>query len=281
MTLSTYKKYSGMFELFKVKDYRINIIEPGTTIKSIENLKLRNYEELDIKVIQAKHFDIVSDISSVGFAIRLNNHFIIYTGDSGVNEDVVKIYKDLRTNYIDDNKKKTDDTKVILLSHLGGFKEYERQITEKNYDHYYTNHLGRIGIAKLVEILNPDYCLISEYGEEFKGYRIKIAEIFDTVYKNTKFIPCDIGLKIFLERKEIKTFGINEISFKSKDECNCNEKEYGEQIEKDIFSLDDIKSVLLNADSSIHYYNKSNVSLNDLTVYLALKNDFLKMKSLY
>jgi hypothetical protein len=98
-----------------------------------------------------------------------------------------------------------DDTEIVLLARLGGFKEQESGYLiasdnkEKN-NAFYKNHLGRLGLASMCEILEPDLCLICEFGEEFKGNRSTIADIFNLVFsesgKQTKFIPEEIGVVI-------------------------------------------------------------------------------------
>jgi len=91
--------------------------------------------------------------------------------------------------------------KVVLITNLGGFLESEKFYSvlapeEENNDHYYKYHLGRIRLAKIVDILEPDICIISEFGEEFIGHRVDIAKAFNKVYKKSKtvFLPADIGL---------------------------------------------------------------------------------------
>ena len=80
--------------------------------------------------------------------------------------------------------------KIVLIAHLGGFKDHENDYagyllendTNGQQKSYYENHLGRIGLAKAFETINPEFCLISEFGEEFKSRRQEIAEIYNNAF---------------------------------------------------------------------------------------------------
>ena len=66
MPQSILKKYSGLFELFYRVDYRLHIIE-----KDMRNIELRSGCKFKMDVIAAKHFDVISDNSSVGIVYTL------------------------------------------------------------------------------------------------------------------------------------------------------------------------------------------------------------------
>ncbi len=94
--------------------------------------------------------------------------------------------------------------------------------------------------------MKPDVCLISEFGEEMKGHRIEIANIYTEAFKQTKavkntiFLPADIGAKVDLEKHQIKA--INKIS---EDEQKCTQEWVNPKR---------VKCFLMKKDSSIHYY---------------------------
>lgn len=198
VTASVFKKYIGLFQLRNTMDYRVHVIEKGSEIKLADNFSF--------EVIAAKHDDIVSNRHSVGFLLKVKDKVVVYTGDTGWDTDIEEQYEEL--------SKRFRSEKIILLAHIGGFKLYERRYISKDYftsdkesKLYYENHLGRLGLAKLVDKIQPSICIISEFGEEFRGSRVKVANIFDSAFSNKyAFIPADIGLKVNLENFHVKSF---------------------------------------------------------------------------
>jgi len=189
MTSSVFKKYAGLFDLCSHAYYNVYFLERDSVIPI--GTKSR------VKVLRAKHFDTISDVKSCGFLIEYYDKAIIYTGDTGWDSDaIIQQYNNIK-NY----KYK------LLIAHIGGFKEYEWNYIRRQGDKtYYTNHLGRLGLVELNQALQPNVCLISEFGEEFKDFRRKIAGAFSEVFKNDKitYIPADIGLKFDLRFEKIK-----------------------------------------------------------------------------
>lgn len=82
---------------------------------------------------------------------------MIYTGDTGFH-GMSEVYENIKKEYA--NKK------IALIANIGGFKRAKVSYKKNNNieNCYYFNHLGRIGLAKLVEVLQPDLCIISEFG---------------------------------------------------------------------------------------------------------------------
>ncbi|MDD3174451.1 MAG: tetratricopeptide repeat protein [Herbinix sp.] len=151
-----------------------------------------------------------------GFVLSRDKIALVYTSDTGFNYEIMKKYKEL--------KQKLEDQEIILIAHLGGFEQKENTINtqiaqninkntseQKFYTNifnksFYESHLGRLGLVEACIQLKPALCIISEFGEEFKGLRKDIADVFnktfeDTEYINTVFLPGDFGLNI--------KFGIN------------------------------------------------------------------------
>ena len=156
LTAGVFMKYSGLFNLHETSNYNIHIIESGISQKILNKIK--------IEVISAKHNDILSDRHSVGFIIHFNESVIIYTGDTGWDRIIENQYINI--------SKKLKAKKILLIAHLGGFKEYEENFfPNQDYSFFYKNHLGRLGLIKINEIMKPYICLISEFGEELKGSR--------------------------------------------------------------------------------------------------------------
>ncbi len=183
ITSGTFKKFASFFALKKSINYKVIIIDAEIT-NTIE------IDGLRINVIRASHDDIMSDNSSVGFCFEYGEFALVYSGDTGILE-IEEFYENLKT--------KLNNKKIALLANIGGFKDSEKMYyngAPNKKEIFYKNHLGRLGVARLVEILSPSLCIISEFGEEFSGYRIEIAKIFQEIYKDTVFLPADIGLKL-------------------------------------------------------------------------------------
>jgi ribonuclease BN (tRNA processing enzyme) len=262
MTASTHKKYAAMLDLKRKSHYDLKIINAGDVIE-LKDPNGRNNDsyakDIYIKAIRAKHDDIQSDRDSVGFVIedKSKKFVIVYTGDTGYNKEIDNEYRNLR--------KDLENKKVFLLAHLGGFKRYETpiygQTLKENERYFYKNHLGRLGMAKLIEALQPNLCAISEFGEEFsKQLRIELTKMFGDVYNDTVFLAACIGLCV-------NTDG-NVRAITKLDEDNQRVEQY---------TFISPKNVLMHerqADSSLHYYDKE--QLKEACVQQVLYQQFLK-----
>lgn len=200
MSLSVFKKYSGSLELGEKQYYQVHIVEPGNEMKLGSDDRAPS-----VKVLASKHDDIISDRDSLGFCFNGKNCRLIYTGDTGWNRKMMRQYTEL-------HEINTPEKYTVLLAHLGGFKDCEYEyLKDEESDCNYKNHLGRIGLTEINRCLRPDICVISEFGEEMRGGRIKIANEFQKMFKKCKeeigkeikFIPADIGLKFYMERKKL------------------------------------------------------------------------------
>lgn len=128
---------------------------------------------------------------------------------------------------------------------MGGFKEYENKyvIPEKRSEAFYRNHLGRLGMARLIQVLKPNICFISEFGEELRRHREELAEIYGRAFVNTLFFPADIGLEYDLNKQKIKA--IIGLDFEKNDYF------------QELTDPAKIKTCLLRKDFSLHYYDGS------------------------
>jgi hypothetical protein len=252
LTKSTCKKYTGMLELNSKSDYEYHIIEAGD-LKEIHDKQDNRVVTFD--VIKAKHDDVISDKDSVGFVFHLDGCIFIYTGDTGWSEDIEKQYKQI--------KERCQGKEIILLAHIGGFEENEKNYVrdKKNQGAFYENHLGRLGLVKICEVLKPKICLISEFGEEIGNFRIKIAEIFTGAFKNKiVFLPADIGLEYDFTKKKIRAI--------TRIEDN-KEPQLG-----DLIDAENVEVCLLKKDSSLHYFSKgADFTESDLIQVLIEKYD--------
>ena len=233
MSESTYKKYSPMLNLHKSSNYDIIIIRASDTLPIICPNSSTENPYLEITAISAKHDDLISNRDSLGFIISYKDFVLFYTGDTGFDTDIAEKYKAAKDKYKDKN--------IVLLAHIGGFKEYERKFNfsqgiKENKNFFYKNHLGRLGLAKLIEAVEPKICIISEFGEEFRKTRRDLTKIYSDVYTDTFFIPADIGLRITDK---------NMIRLIDKKDFTKNYYDYKETLvcERQI-------------DASLHYYKK-------------------------
>jgi hypothetical protein len=229
ITKSVFIKYAGLFELYSKSYYNIHIIEKNNDYEIAKNLSCY--------VIEAKHDDLISDRDSVGFLLSFNNTSLIYTGDTGWSKAIRKQYKMV--------KSKCKNHYKLLVAHIGGFDEIEdsyfgaKLIERKEY--LYKNHLGRIGLTRINELLKPDVCIISEFGEEFKGHREELTKIYQEAFENNiTFLPADIGLKFNLEKNQFEV-----ITAIDADDGVYN---YG------LAEPKDVRTCVLNNDQSLHYY---------------------------
>ncbi|MDR3217072.1 MAG: tetratricopeptide repeat protein [Clostridiaceae bacterium] len=196
LSYGTFKKYSSFFNLNKASNYKIVCVDD-------EFYKEFKIDDMNVRLIKAKHNDLMSDAACLGFCFEYGSSVLIYTGDTGFSKEMKKYY----ANLLEEHYK---DKTIALVANIGGFKESEINYNASFMDDqrndqkddpmekiYYKNHLGRLGVAKLVETLKPQICIISEFGEEFNNNcRIEIADIFNKTYSETKFLPADIGLLI-------------------------------------------------------------------------------------
>lgn len=202
-----YRKYKGMLDSMDNFQHHEDQSVLENLLKSKKEIHLtemsfddcvRITDSVSIRAIRAFHKDLISECESLGFVIETTNTALVYTGDtawcSSCNETLQEQYNSLYQQY-------KYNKRIVLLAHLGGFKDYENNyliplnITSRVY---YDNHLGRLGLAKLIESLKPDICLISEFGEEFNGIRIELSQIFTNVFCQTVCLPTDIGLHLIL-----------------------------------------------------------------------------------
>jgi len=242
MSVSTYKKYLAILNLNSDADYDVIIIKADDELPLTYPNPGKKFEKAivhpKITAIGAKHFDTISDKDSLGFVVDCKDFVLVYTGDTGFDMRIKEQYDKIYEKYKNRN--------IILLAHLGGFKEYERSYDttkdiEGNKDKFYKYHLGRFGLAKVVEILKPKICIISEFGEEFRDTRIELTNIYQEVYQDTTyFIPADIGLHIN-EKLKVK------LIYTYDNTTNTYASNFFDYTKLDICEL--------GVDNSLHYYN--------------------------
>ncbi len=207
-----YLKYSGMLNHNKNFQVHLSDLEYNS-IKNMDKeiylMQLDKGEKVSINgsavihAIMAIHTDLFDNCACLGYTIETDDLIFVYTGDTSWCD---KDGNTLEAQYKEIVQRKKPTQKIILLAHLGGFKEQENNYIINSKDDknvYYENHLGRLGLVKIVSSLQPDICLISEFGEEFNGLRVEISNIFNKAFKETLFFPADIGLHMVFSSTEV------------------------------------------------------------------------------
>jgi hypothetical protein len=112
----------------------------------------------------------------------------------------------------------------LMVAHLGSIKItefdyvdpiYENNETERNKKCFYKQHLGLLGITKLLDMTKPELTIISEFGEELKEKRSDIVHIIGDVL-GLNCLEGDIGVYIKLDDLSIRNLKNDLAEFKSK-----------------------------------------------------------------
>lgn len=196
LNLGTFKKYSGYLDLRDDKNIgTITILMPD------RKYSFPNYG-ITIFTTRAKHDEILDVKYSLSFVIYVKNVAgkkfakIGFTCDTGWDFE--------NENYFQEKFLKHEPE--LIIAHLGSikpneFKYLKARTEKKRNDCFYPNHLGLLGMAKLIEYSqdkNVSLVILSEFGEELKKYRKLIAEKFNEIFS----IPClpgDVGLYVRLK----------------------------------------------------------------------------------
>lgn len=169
------------------------IIKPSETIHINQNLK--------IIVTKAFHRDLIEEESSIGLKLVFmceNNELSIWiTGDTGYKP---KLLEGFSEGEIDVLIPHLGSIEYDLLSKSEIFSEFIEDILSNRLDNYFfQNHLGILGILRIIEELKPKSVVITEWGEELRGQRIQLSNLINEIVVFSKIIPGDIGMKILLK----------------------------------------------------------------------------------
>jgi hypothetical protein len=191
------RKYSGLFDLRDPKYRRIETLCP--TEKDLAQ-KIRVNDKTLLTVLPANHDDVVTYCSAVGLAFELTLDDgkikkIVFTSDTGLYP--ASFNKDGKIDYEKEcpdtpklnrskgkalfeqypEKFKTPD---LLVSHLGSIKETEfpessSSAANKEEHKFYPNHLGLLGTAVMLYMLNPRAAIIGEIGVELRDIYFELV----------------------------------------------------------------------------------------------------------
>lgn|GEM_PF-2034610 len=222
VSAGVYEKYKGYFEwdpqCYDLQQPRHSEEEANYSVKIVqygEKIPLFKHDESKcIDVVNASHEDKTSRNPSLGFLFHLGETLLVYTGDTGWTEKETPERPNIQRQY-QDIKGSNPREKIVLLAHIGGVHGKEKNYLENMEESLYPNHLGRLGLAKLVKTLEPEICVISEWGEEFRDFRIPMTKIFAQAFGGKYyFLPGDIGLKIDLSKRLVRA--ISQIDVESR-----------------------------------------------------------------
>ncbi|MGL1931039.1 MAG: tetratricopeptide repeat protein [Desulfotalea sp.] len=112
--------------------------------------------------------------------ILLTSDTGLYPADSIGEDDKIEIcelYKQQSENIVKDID--------LLIPHLGsiGDKELSREIEnfQQPQDVLYGNHLGVLGVLRVTAAINPKLSVVSEFGEELRGFRKDLCDLMQKV----------------------------------------------------------------------------------------------------
>lgn len=153
-----------------------------------DSINLEEYS-LVLKATEAKHSEVIGD-HCIGLIFELSEG----------REKVLSLGISSDTYWTNKIERQYLGCKLICV-HLGSVFENDFNEEEmlKSRARPYPQHLGLIGTIKMVKAINPDLCVISEFGEELGRERCIVAKSLDRAYdKEKRCLTGDIGLRIRL-----------------------------------------------------------------------------------
>jgi glyoxylase-like metal-dependent hydrolase (beta-lactamase superfamily II) len=196
LSLGVLKKLGGWIDLLHRKEAKkktplksINVLDPemnqGQAVKIQGTL-------IKVRPMPAVHNEIIAFKYSTGLIFQLFEdttskkpvRTIGITSDTGWQKKIESHYQSCD----------------LLVLHLGGLYKCEFKPDQKHYD----NHLGVRGCCELLFNLDYRLALISEWGEELKGYRRELLETIARRLPHEKSMLCaDIGTVVDLARETL------------------------------------------------------------------------------
>lgn len=150
-------------------------------------------DSISVKTTPCQHKDLFCSHSSscVGLKFYMKGEskpIVAITSDTGYHPQLKGAFEDVEGN--------------LVVLHIGGIIAKEMEYLPSPSIPVYEQHLGLRGILNFIFDIKPSVAIISEFGEEFRGMRRGISELFDEEFEGTKVIPGDVGLTIEFSRTE-------------------------------------------------------------------------------
>lgn len=185
LSIGTQRKFSGLINL--QEDAYEPLVTLSTPTRESSQIVQIN-DETKLTVLPAYHDDVITRNKSVGLAFTFKSsggeRKIIFTGDSGLfpkNKPGKKpeLLTD-ESNALYRQYKDVSDGVDLLVAHIGSIQKSEFQGPDKMHDlgseeWYYPNHLGLLGTFAMIDQLNPQAAIVSEFGSELRGFHIELV----------------------------------------------------------------------------------------------------------
>lgn len=230
--VNLYLNQGAMLKFGSLLDWRakksINLI---TTIHAGNTYTLDGQGTV-LTVLPAYHDEIVTRYYAVGIHFSLDfgedgKRNLLLTSDTGLyprkednetEEERSQRRVEIHERYRVLNPKLVKDID-LLIPHLGSIGEEELKPMDKleldkdswqEEDLLYGNHLGVLGVLRMVSEIRPNVALISEFGEELKTFRGKLLELMQQVIngviegeKKPKLLPADLPFIYDIKEKTV------------------------------------------------------------------------------
>jgi Flp pilus assembly protein TadD/L-ascorbate metabolism protein UlaG (beta-lactamase superfamily) len=217
-------KFSSLLD-WRSKKYIGNI----STINAGDTYQLNDGSTV-LTALPAYHDEIVTRYYSVGlhFSFTFEDNEkrnILLTSDTGLyppkeKNDIGDVLQ-LSTTEIHELYKNIDENLVndidLLIPHLGSIGKNELcEIENMDWEPeniLYGNHLGVLGVLRLISSIKPNLALVSEFGEELKTFRGELIQLMQKVIEkvlpegNINILPAD--LPFFYDVKERSAFCVD------------------------------------------------------------------------
>lgn len=208
LNVGSFKKFSNYLDLSKKSADADNCIGNLVVMSPGQSYYVPGREndlELEIIALFANHHEIVTASYAVGVCLKAAGRNIYITGDTGWSfETAEKNIRLLQKHDIDISSEEGSQRIHIMVSHLGSMKrqEFELIATLDWKNAFYENHLGVLGTLSMIQMFEPELCIISEFGEELSQLRIQMAEALEEQAKrrlnlNIRCLAGDVGLWAF------------------------------------------------------------------------------------
>lgn len=215
LNLGSFLKFAGILDLRNCPYLnRVMVMNPGSRFDLSEDLQMT--------VLPAYHDEIVSRDYSVGLHFRYRRReggetSLLFTSDSGLFPQCTKggkVVADVDEKELHETYPVDLGTIDLLIPHIGSIKEREidPNSNAKLDEIIYPNHLGIIGTARMVTSIRPRMVVLSEFGEELKGFLVDLTEmlqdVVDGFFRNKKghvphILPGDLSFIYDLDARTV------------------------------------------------------------------------------